>query len=263
MHGSSPLARGLHPGKIENYIVARIIPARAGFTSASPSPSSPIGDHPRSRGVYAAKAAIAHGASGSSPLARGLQQVAHGGGPVSRIIPARAGFTQMSGVRGGLGGDHPRSRGVYDAAADDAPAIAGSSPLARGLRGRLRRRDRKVGIIPARAGFTPVIRMMTRPSWDHPRSRGVYTASSTRATVRPGSSPLARGLPPVRPRRPRPRRIIPARAGFTPRPRRRTDQRPDHPRSRGVYGVDHLGGGAGLRIIPARAGFTSTTPSAS
>ena len=52
LRGSSPLARGL-PWIIFNpRRPSRIIPARAGFTTASQHPSEPNADHPRSRGVY-------------------------------------------------------------------------------------------------------------------------------------------------------------------------------------------------------------------
>ena len=52
VQGSSPLARGLRDGVGHRRRQRGIIPARAGFTSLSPSRSSPSGDHPRSRGVY-------------------------------------------------------------------------------------------------------------------------------------------------------------------------------------------------------------------
>ena len=114
---------------------------------------------------------------------------------------------------------------------------------------------------------------------DHPRSRGVYGPSCPTAPSIPGSSPLARGLP-GRPRQqPRVRRIIPARAGFTPAWRYCISPSQDHPRSRGVYcgsfEAVRCGGGSsplarglprplGVRqaaagIIPARAGFTPAT----
>ena len=51
--------------------------------------------------------------------------------------------------------DHPRSRGVYSTAARASRALTGSSPLARGLREPLLGLKVDVGIIPARAGFTP------------------------------------------------------------------------------------------------------------
>ena len=95
-----------------------------------------------------------------------------------------------------------------------------------------------------------------------------------------GSSPLARGLPSTGDARTRMRRIIPARAGFTPAWCRRLPGPPDHPRSRGVYSLNdiftNLDTGSsplarGLRlgefvvaldvgIIPARAGFTLADP---
>ena len=91
-----------------------------------------------------------------------------------------------------------------------------------------------------------------------------------------GSSPLARGLHRRPPGRRLGRRIIPARAGFTPSACRKPRSRPDHPRSRGVYPwprrpPSSAGGSSPLArglltttppskpvrgIIPARAGFT-------
>ena len=52
--GSSPLARGLREGHGGLAMTMGIIPARAGFTEATVSPFCWRGDHPRSRGVYAA-----------------------------------------------------------------------------------------------------------------------------------------------------------------------------------------------------------------
>ena len=51
-NGSSPLARGLRPHRQPMRIRGRIIPARAGFTTASQGPPPGDADHPRSRGVY-------------------------------------------------------------------------------------------------------------------------------------------------------------------------------------------------------------------
>ena len=49
--GSSPLARGRLNGDFTGPIFGRIIPARAGSTTTSPTTRLPEGDHPRSRGV--------------------------------------------------------------------------------------------------------------------------------------------------------------------------------------------------------------------
>ena len=111
--GSSPLARGLLEGGCPRGHVDGIIPARAGFTWGELTHSGTSADHPRSRGVYGPRLPVAHRQSGSSPLARGLLD-RH---PLLRvqpgIIPARAGFTDISYPPSRRGRDHPRSRGVY------------------------------------------------------------------------------------------------------------------------------------------------------
>ena len=93
----------------------RIIPARAGFTSIPFVLIFTEGDHPRSRGVYRHTYYLSAVRNGSSPLARGLLKTATGSTAEMRIIPARAGFTPL---RAGM-----------------VLSGAGSSPLARGLRG--------------------------------------------------------------------------------------------------------------------------------
>ena len=172
--------------------------------------------------------------------------------------------------------DHPRSRGVYQVLVEPHGHFPGSSPLARGLPVRLDHEVRTIGIIPARAGFTHRDRDAEASPADHPRSRGVYTLYWLHAKRRPGSSPLARGLPPAQLKEHIADRIIPARAGFTRLGRTTPKGHRDHPRSRGVYARSRLGSAswqgssplarglprhAGLmvvqsRIIPARAGFT-------
>ena len=152
-------------------------------------------DHPRSRGVYYKEVVDGQPVIGSSPLARGLHFLSPSIRPQAGIIPARAGFTVGRRRARLWAGDHPRSRGVYHEEEAVPLAVAGSSPLARGLRLLLRPRRRM------------------RP--DHPRSRGVYESRLVRYGSHPGSSPLARGLRDHSARILAIRRIIPARAGFT------------------------------------------------
>ena len=228
------------------------------------------------RGVYQGLAFSGALTSGSSPLARGLPGAGDRGPPPRWIIPARAGFTRREGAEGREGGDHPRSRGVYDPNAAIFAQSSGSSPLARGLR--QDRDDAPVArrIIPARAGFTSGGTCRRCNGRDHPRSRGVYAAETAATAMTQGSSPLARGLLADDGAGGGVVRIIPARAGFTcaPPPSRRP--RGDHPRSRGVYDsvsvisvggegssplarglpAEHLRRDGPERIIPARAGFT-------
>ena len=193
------------------------------------------GDHPRSRGVYHAKVRTRVIEEGSSPLARGLQFATNTDVTQRRIIPARAGFTRPDRAPRSSWTDHPRSRGVYASTPSQSDSCCGSSPLARGLRRRLRVRGRHPRIIPARAGFTTALHGECFPEGDHPRSRGVYGAHLMQEQRALGSSPLARGLRSyARPWVHWPR-IIPARAGFTTKRADYNCRVKDHPRSRGVY----------------------------
>ena len=154
---------------------------------------------------------------------------------LSRIIPARAGFTAHERERSCPGSDHPRSRGVYAFTWRMQTSPVGSSPLARGLRLRVRDRRAEHGIIPARAGFTYRCVNAKGQAQDHPRSRGVYKVGKRWETIGYGSSPLARGLLNCVRGDSVICGIIPARAGFTLCGTRIMSSRRDHPRSRGVY----------------------------
>ena len=173
--GSSPLARGLRRGPGREDRERWIIPARAGFTQATPRRAAAPADHPRSRGVY--------------PNPVGLTT------NYFRIIPARAGFTCRGFGAWLCQWDHPRSRGVYLRTCCCRPMFSGSSPLARGLRPHHSQAGIRGGIIPARAGFTGIDFEVTGGLSDHPRSRGVYKHASSDLYQTTGSSPLARGLP--------------------------------------------------------------------
>ena len=91
--GSSPLARGLPVSIGSQWWGRRIIPARAGFTAHEQDAQLVAEDHPRSRGVYALTHRRRRLLQGSSPLARGLPRRSCLARNLSRIIPARAGFT--------------------------------------------------------------------------------------------------------------------------------------------------------------------------
>ena len=275
--GSSPLARGLRPTLSPLDLGGRIIPARAGFTGGLGGGDRLTADHPRSRGVYVRNWRPNRVSLGSSPLARGLHPSPRSPAPGRGIIPARAGFTRHAPGLALRCADHPRSRGVYDSSEAWAASSWGSSPLARGLRMEGPHRRHQQGIIPARAGFTPLPRGSNMCAKDHPRSRGVYIGTMVTQPVQAGSSPLARGLRSLGVSRSLAQRIIPARAGFTVGARGHPPGRADHPRSRGVY-CAHLAKAAETRgssplarglhpllaggrpvdgIIPARAGFTA------
>mgnify|MGYP001670202250 CR=1 FL=1 len=223
--GSSPLARGLPNWGYTIITTTRIIPARAGFTPTPSSRSSPTGDHPHSCGVYASYVIWRGGRGGSSPLARGLRDRFSRGPRPGGIIPARAGFTDRSSPRPRRSWDHPRSRGVYLQPIQRRGLLAGSSPLARGLPAHRRGPPDGDRIIPARAGFTPAAAGARGQASDHPRSRGVYLRTGQKSGGTAGSSPLARGLRWDNYVTASTKRIIPARAGFTPRPICRSPRR--------------------------------------
>ena len=192
--GSSPLARGLQLPVGEEQRHVRIIPARAGFTWCGRARRLAGRDHPRSRGVYAYLDASDPDAWGSSPLARGLRVDRLQDQTAQRIIPARAGFTMTTRAGRRRPTDHPRSRGVYGGVEGGHECGEGSSPLARGLPDGSLGRGHRLGIIPARAGFTRTRSTPTTRAEDHPRSRGVYRPGPRHRRHRRGSSPLARGL---------------------------------------------------------------------
>ena len=175
--------------------------------------------------------------TGSSPLARGLRPERPLRRRPNRIIPARAGFTATWTPSARPSPDHPRSRGVYSPTTAFPGIVAGSSPLARGLLDRKKIYQTLSRIIPARAGFTTYPPSPASPTWDHPRSRGVYTVSGIPTHLNLGSSPLARGLLARLKTFLTSCGIIPARAGFTTCRAMRRFRWTDHPRSRGVYWV--------------------------
>ena len=202
--------------RMGRFMTSRIIPARAGFTLSRgivlcttrdhprsrgvyaispPEYRRRSPDHPRSRGVYGAHSTMTSSPYGSSPLARGLRGALLRRRGLGRIIPARAGFTDLAPIGQHLSRDHPRSRGVYADASVQCCGAAGSSPLARGLPGIGVGGGRGRGIIPARAGFTSTNYNPAGMPTDHPRSRGVYTHPRGPDPAPSGSSPLARGLP--------------------------------------------------------------------
>ena len=152
--GSSPLARGTRSGEGAEALRLRFIPARAGNTKATTSPSCQPPVHPRSRGEHAqTHDAVSH-QSGSSPLARGTPAARRRRRPQDRFIPARAGNTCTTARSSSSGAVHPRSRGEHRCAAHPGWSCAGSSPLARGTLGHREAERLPLRFIPARAGNT-------------------------------------------------------------------------------------------------------------
>ena len=175
--GSSPLARGSPDAEVVRVDAGGLIPARAGLT--------------------AVHGGVILNPGGSSPLARGSQN-AFSVRPVCQgLVPARAGLTAWSVLLSVCVGAHPRSRGAHCPGLRLAGSSLGSSPLARGSQGGINTIYWPSGLIPARAGLTCRRKFRKPRSGAHPRSRGAHEHGTSRMGPQPGSSPLARGSPPI------------------------------------------------------------------
>ena len=217
---------------------------------------------------------------GSSPLARGTleaidpQLIARG------LIPARAGNTRRSARTRSCIWAHPRSRGEHIPDVTPPARVEGSSPLARGTLDNFAGNCLVAGLIPARAGNTPVTARAVQPKRAHPRSRGEHVPLRITKKERMGSSPLARGTPRGFVERSGLVGLIPARAGNTMGLTSSSYAARAHPRSRGEHpritpraaasgGSSPLARGTprfaeagiyALGLIPARAGNTCPRP---
>ena len=132
---------------------------------------------------------------GSSPHARGALMFCMATFERLGIIPACAGSTSRYRSRARPSRDHPRMRGEHSGRLQELADEQGSSPHARGARGREPGRAVGGGIIPACAGSTGTGTGRTVRRRDHPRMRGEH---------RRAARPRAQG-----------RGIIPACAGST------------------------------------------------
>ena len=181
---------------------------------------------------------VSNGASshpGSSPLARGTLN--QGGEKIDAagLIPARAGNTPRSARKETRMRAHPRSRGEHRDMSGRPCLKSGSSPLARGTLGSSRRTFRVMGLIPARAGNTATGWCGRECRRAHPRSRGEHSRRLASVIASMGSSPLARGTPPLRDPMTQLRGLIPARAGNTAKVAPSRCMKRAHPRSRGEH----------------------------
>ena len=130
---------------------------------------------------------------GSSPLTRGKRVIESETAPLWGLIPAHAGKT-VGACRGATpAGAHPRSRGenaVIDTLIADR---AGSSPLTRGKRLRVRMHAPGRGLIPAHAGKTHRPAVVPGRSPAHPRSRGENVCHAVFPSGRNGLIPAHAG----------------------------------------------------------------------
>ena len=136
--GSSPRVRGKRCRGARPRGGRRIIPARAGQTSANHVPLFFCSDHPRACGANAVAVRVDVSDTGSSPRVRGKRQCSSHGQTPRRIIPARAGQTGSRHFNDDGHADHPRACGANDGSQSRIGTMPGSSPRVRGKPGSLR-----------------------------------------------------------------------------------------------------------------------------
>ena len=252
--GSSPLARGTHNIALAKCRRCRLIPARAGNTKHFPVQYPRCAAHPRSRGEHEFNTEGMLRGDGSSPLARGTHEGDFGGGAALRLIPARAGNTNSIPKGCYAATAHPRSRGEHMRVTSAVVRRFGSSPLARGTRIQYRRDATRRRLIPARAGNTTMLMMISCTTAAHPRSRGEHLDLAVLRAEVAGSSPLARGTPRLSGVTCGGCRLIPARAGNTLCRFVAVERYQAHPRSRGEHTSESGPSSSGFGSSPLARG---------
>ena len=134
---------------------------------------------------------------GSPPLTRELRLLSAVFECAAGITPAYAGTTDPAMKKCPGYRDHPRLRGNYCLSSLAGVNIRGSPPLTRELLLLSCSHPSVDGITPAYAGTTAWERQPTLTGQDHPRLRGNYSTKPIGSSLRPGSPPLTRELPPV------------------------------------------------------------------
>ncbi len=102
----------------------------------APLPRLPV--HPRRRGEHIVEKLLSISGVGSSPQARGTPHALQQRTGRKRFIPAGAGNTQQKGCKAPGTPVHPRRRGEHSVKLEKGFPADGSSPQARGTRGKAR-----------------------------------------------------------------------------------------------------------------------------
>ena len=274
--GSSPRVRGKRADRCAGQPRVGLIPARAGKTMCEGLSRGTARAHPRACGENGCPGWSICGLVGSSPRVRGKLPRALDVRVFLGLIPARAGKTHVGDGAGENLGAHPRACGENIVSYAAVILLCGSSPRVRGkLRGRVGT-HLHAGLIPARAGKTPVKGGGHWMNPAHPRACGENYPDVGIQVVRVGSSPRVRGKLHTMYFLHSTDGLIPARAGKTSASRSAPSKTKAHPRACGendalaegssigagssprVRGKHRVGGllGHDAGLIPARAGKT-------
>ena len=130
---------------------------------------------------------------GLSPLARGTLGHIQAAADQPRFIPAGAGNTPDCCRRRPARTVYPRWRGEHSHSTWRIRFLPGLSPLARGTRRRRIELKRYLRFIPAGAGNTQLLILLSPGKAVYPRWRGEHPAERDQVLPRLGLSPLARG----------------------------------------------------------------------
>ena len=156
-----------------------------------------------------------------------------GGRVLPAVVPARAGVAPGRSTGCSPGRRRPRPRGGRPTFSCCGRRRGRSSPPARGSPGHRRGWCCTCSVVPARAGVAPVPPRWGRRGRSRPRPRGGRPDMADHPPVPGGSSPPARGSPPVRHLIHRERPVVPARAGVAPPAPASRPRSPHRPRPRG------------------------------
>ena len=138
------------------------------------SSTSVHGAHPRACGEHTSAMNQPVAKVGSSPRVRGAHPVPFGAFFRNGLIPARAGSTKAPSPRIPAHRAHPRACGEHRRCDARVRCDRGSSPRVRGAPGQRVEPLGGRGLIPARAGSTPVARSAPRLWGAHPRACGEH-----------------------------------------------------------------------------------------
>ena len=195
--------------------VLRIIPADAGSTRNHTMHIYGSRDHPRGCGEHRLWALAGGRMVGSSPRMRGAHVTGVDGGTVEGIIPADAGSTTLFLTEDGFGKDHPRGCGEHPTPLAGRHCRLGSSPRMRGVPQAPPMMGNAGRIIPADAGSTSLLIVLSNVFQDHPRGCGEHHHQPCHISHPQGSSPRMRGARCQPGWQSQTTRIIPADAGST------------------------------------------------
>ena len=193
--GLSPRTRGRLDHRVQRIRVDGSIPANAGETCRCQRSSASSRVYPRERGGDGPILPQALGVEGLSPRTRGRPVATRRTGTGTGSIPANAGETSRSLRERTRWRVYPRERGGDSSSSVGSNSVLGLSPRTRGRRLRPLAGRQAPGSIPANAGETRTMPVITSMPRVYPRERGGDLAASAFCFAAAGLSPRTRGRP--------------------------------------------------------------------